>query len=302
MASKKMTSFRILDGGLATELERRGHDLNDDLWSARLLKEQPDEIVAVHRDYLDAGADIVTSSSYQATVSGFQKFGVSREDAQDLIVQSVQLSKQACREFESEHPAGLARQVAASVGPYGAALANGSEYTGVYGLRSDQLYEFHRARWHLLLSAKPDLMLCETIPNVDEAKALIRLAEATDIPVWISFSCRSETQISDGTPVEAVAKRILSSSTYGIGINCTPPHLITPLVNNIRRFSSTIPVLVYPNSGETYQIGTRSWSGHAEAKRFGELAQEWINLGVEVVGGCCRTTPEHIRAVRRLRG
>lgn len=300
MSLNEIKPFQILDGGLATELENRGHNLNDDLWSARLLLEQPDEIVAVHRDYLDAGADIVTSASYQATVGGFEKIGVNGEDAQGLISRSVDLARQACQEFLSTSPT-VPVKVAAGVGPYGAALADGSEYTGDYPLDSTQLYEFHYRRWHLLLSAEPDLVLCETIPNAEEAKALIRLTEETKVPVWMSFSCRSEREISDGTLVSSIVKLILDSSVYGIGINCTMPGLITPLVTTIRNVSSSIPILVYPNSGETYQMSTRTWTGNAEANRFADLAREWIERGVEVIGGCCRTTPHHIRSLRDLR-
>lgn len=290
-----------MDGGLATELEKRGHDLNDDLWSARLLLEQPAEITTVHRDYLEAGSGIVTSASYQATISGYRQAGVARSEAEQLIVRSVALARQACQDFAIANPNCLPRKVAAGVGPYGAALADGSEYTGNYDLDSDQLYEFHQTRWHLLLSARPDLVLCETIPSLHEARALIRLAEETDLQVWISFSCRNESEISDGTSIQQVARLILESAAFGIGINCTPPGLLTSLVTRIRSVSSTLPVLVYPNSGETWQIESRTWAGFEHTHRIAEMAPAWIELGVEAIGGCCRTTPDHIRALRDLR-
>ena len=300
MINERNKIVQILDGGLATELEKRGHNLDDDLWSARLLIEHPNEILAVHREYLDAGADIVTSSSYQATVDGFVKLGKQKSEAEQLITRSIKLAQQACHEFASVNPSESSKQVAAGVGPYGAAQADGSEYTGAYRVSHTQLLDFHFDRWHLLLSANPDLVICETIPNVVEAKVLCQLAQETNLPVWISFSCQNESAISDGTPIEDITELILNSSAKGIGLNCTPPSLISPLVTKIRSVCQRIPVLVYPNSGETYQIETRSWTGITEVAEFSKLAQTWIDQGVDVIGGCCRTTPNHIRALSQI--
>ena len=130
----------IGDGGLATELEARGHDLSDDLWSARLLAEAPAEIVAVHEAFYRAGAHIATTASYQASFEGFGRRGIDRADAARLMRRSVELAKSARDTLAT--PA----WVAASVGPYGAMLAHGEEYTGRYGLSVAELTAWHRPR------------------------------------------------------------------------------------------------------------------------------------------------------------
>ncbi|MEM7314059.1 MAG: homocysteine S-methyltransferase [Planctomycetota bacterium] len=292
---------QILDGGLATELEARGIQLNTDLWSAHLLMDQPEIIAAVHRDYLEAGADLVTAASYQATIEGFIKTGLTKVDAENLIQKSVQIAKEACERFEAslENQTSQRRlMVAASVGPYGAYLANGAEFTGEYDLDEAGLYDFHQARWHLLADTQPDIMLCETVPSFIEATALGRLASESSIPVWISFSCRDGRHINDGTPIRDCAALIEQNpQVAAIGINCTAPKYISDLVREIRSVTEK-PIAVYPNSGETFDPAIRGWRGDADIQGFAEQALDWRRLGADIIGGCCRTTPEHIRALR----
>lgn len=292
----------ILDGGLATLLEARGHDLRDHLWSARLLRDDPQAIVDAHSDYLQAGADCIISASYQATIPGFMRAGLSRTEAVDLLQRSVILARQARDAFwQKEAPRGgrLRPLVAASVGPYGAYLADGSEYTGAYGLDAGVLLDFHRERWRLLAAAGPDLMACETIPSGVEAQALARLLpESPSVPAWVSFSCRDEAHLSDGTPLaEVVARLAPLEQVVAIGINCTAPRFIPALIRVARAVTSK-PVLVYPNSGETYDVTRRLWLGQAEPQEFGALSERWRAAGASLIGGCCRTGPEHVRAIR----
>ncbi|MEW9527912.1 homocysteine S-methyltransferase [Microbispora sp. NPDC049125] len=276
----------VLDGGLATRLEALGCDLRDELWSARLLATDPGVIRQAHLDYFRAGADVATTASYQASIPGFVRRGHTAAQARDLIRLSVTLAVQA--RDEAGH--GL---VAASVGPYGAYLANGAEYTGDYDLDADGLAAWHRERFEILASAGADLLACETIPSAAEARALATLLRETpDVRAWVSFSCRDGHHVNDGTPFEECAALFADlPQVVAVGVNCTAPRFIPDLIGH----GATI---VYPNSGETWDAAGRRWLGLADPVEFGEEAARWQALGARYVGGCCRTTPEHIREVR----
>lgn len=290
----------LLDGALATELERRGADLNDPLWSAKVLLESPEMIRAVHLDYFRAGADCAITASYQATFEGFARRGYSAEQARELIQTSVQLAIEARDAFWAENtdPGRVRPLVAASVGPYGAFLADGSEYHGNYGLDSAALMDFHRPRISALLSAGADLLACETIPSQLEAESLARLlGEFPGASAWISFSAKDETHTCHGEPVtECAAALEAFPQVAAIGINCTAPQFIPGLVRNLCRATSK-PVLVYPNSGEIYDPQSHTWGGETNCASFGEQSRQWYAAGARILGGCCRTTPEHIRAI-----
>ncbi|MEV0584695.1 homocysteine S-methyltransferase [Nonomuraea sp. NPDC050310] len=277
----------ILDGGLATHLEALGADLSDELWSARLLLEDPALIRRVHADYFAAGAGVATTASYQASLPGFAARGLSAAEAERLMRSSVRLAAEA----RDEHGAGL---VAASVGPYGAYLANGAEYTGAYDLDEDGLLEWHRPRWEILATSGADLLAIETIPSVAEGRALARLLRETpDVEAWVAYSCRDEGHLNDGTPIEEAAAVFADiPHVMAVGVNCTAPRHIPGLVERLRGGK---PVVVYPNSGETWDAADRRWLGLADPVEYGEAAASWP---AELIGGCCRTTPEHIRQIR----
>jgi homocysteine S-methyltransferase len=279
----------ILDGGLATHLEALGADLRDELWSAKLLLENPAVIRQAHLDYFAAGAEVATTASYQASIPAFVRRGLSTAEAEDLILLSVHLAVEA----RDAHGSGT---VAASVGPYGAYLANGAEYTGDYDLDEDGLTDWHRERWHILAGSEADLLACETIPSYTEARALKRLlAETPEMRAWVSFSCRDGERINDGTPLkEAAALFAGDPQVIAVGVNCTAPRHILNLIGQIKGK----PTMAYPNSGELWDPESHSWLGLADPMEFGQAAAEWNAAGAAFVGGCCRTTPEHIRQIR----
>jgi homocysteine S-methyltransferase len=283
-------STLVLDGGLATHLEALGADLSDELWSARLLLEDPGLIRRVHADYFAAGAGVATSASYQASIPGFVRRGLDAARAEGLIRLSVELAAQA----RDEAGGGL---VAASVGPYGAFLANGAEYTGDYDLDEEGLVAWHRPRWEILASAGADLLACETIPSYAEGRALARLLRETPpVRAWVSFSCRDGGHLSDGTPIgEAAALFAGDPQVVAVGVNCTAPRHVPAL---IAALAGGHPVVVYPNSGETWDAERRRWLGLADPVEFGQAAKEWELAGASLIGGCCRSTPDHIRQVR----
>jgi len=283
----------VLDGGLATELEARGADLSDDLWSARLLLDDPQLIVDVHRAYVDAGADVVIGASYQASCDGLARRGLDRAAATALLQRSVELAREGAR--------GRAL-VAASVGPYGAVLANGAEYTGDYGLGDADtarafLRDFHGPRAEALAAADPDLLAVETIPSVLEAEALLQVLDAlTDTPAWISFSCRDETRLSDGTAfVDAVELVSGHASVVAVGVNCTSPKAVLGLVRAASG-STVLPVVVYPNRGGTWDPRAKGWIGDDLPDGLGPLARELRVAGARLIGGCCGTGPADIKA------
>lgn len=292
----------LLDGGLATELEARGCDLSDELWSARLLRDAPEAIRRLHLDYLEAGADCIISASYQATIPGFMRQGMTADEAASLIGRSVRLAQEAVTQFWSERANRRGRLrplVAASVGPYGAFLADGSEYSGRYGLTEEELVAFHRRRWHILADSAPALLACETIPSAPEARALARLlTETPEMPVWFSFSCRDGQHISDGTPLaEAVVPLSDLSQVVALGVNCTAPRYIPALIGAARTATAK-PIVVYPNSGETYDVQQRVWCGPSPPGDLAQKSARWRSAGAALLGGCCRTGPAHIRQMR----
>ncbi|HRD50673.1 MAG: homocysteine S-methyltransferase [Candidatus Competibacter sp.] len=291
----------LLDGALATELERRGCDLRDPLWSAKALLETPDLIRQVHLDYFLAGADGAITASYQATVTGFMRRGLNATEAMALIQRSVRLAIEARDAFWAD-PANHADRprpfVAASVGPYGAFLADGSEYRGDYGLSEAALIEFHRPRLAALLAAGADILACETLPCRVEAQALVHLlAEFPDASAWISFSARDGAHTCHGERLADCAAWLdACPQVAAVGVNCTAPRYIPDLVRAIRSATQK-PIVVYPNSGEVYDAARRNWRGSGLCATFAEQAREWYACGARIIGGCCRTTPDHIRAL-----
>ncbi len=293
----------ILDGALATELERRGCNLADPLWSAKILIENPQLIQDVHADYFAAGADVAITASYQATIPGFMARGCDEAAAIALLQRSVALARAARDAFWAD-PANrqgrIEPLIAASIGPYGAYLHDGSEYRGNYGLTVTDLIDFHRPRMAALAAAAPDLFACETIPCLDEARALVTLlSEFPDMTAWISFSARDGGHTAQGEPIAACAAEIAAHpQVAAIGINCTAPRFVSDLITVIRAVTSK-PIVVYPNSGETYDPIGQCWIGAVEVADIAEHAQRWHMAGAQLIGGCCRTTPDHIRALAR---
>ena len=294
--------FMVVDGGLASELEQDGFNLRDSLWSARLLVEAPEAVFDVHSRYLEAGADCIITASYQATIQGFMSCGATEDAAEEAIRKAVQLAVDARDVFWSRatnRRERLRPVVAASVGPYGAYLANGAEFTGDYDLDECGLVDFHRRRWEILCTGGADLLACETIPSAGEARSLARLlADTPNIYAWFSFSCRDGEHISDGTPIADCVRELASSSRVAaVGVNCTAPVYISSLVENIRAVTDT-PIVVYPNSGEGWDAESKSWTGPADAVAFAAAGRGWRDAGAQLLGGCCRTRPEDIRRLR----
>lgn len=292
----------ILDGALGTELESRGYDVSGKLWSAQYLLDQPRIIQNVHESYVRAGSDIITTSSYQASIPAFIEAGLTTEKAYNLLKETVFLARKAIEntwqvlspEEQKQRPYPL---VAGSVGPYAAYLADGSEYTGDYQLSEEEFRDFHRPRIQALLEAGSDLLAIETIPNEAEAAAILRLLaeEFSQAEAYLSFVAQSENAISDGTKIEELGNLAQESpQVLAVGFNCTAPHLIAPLLDGLGQVCNK-PLLTYPNSGETYNGLTKTWHDDPEQERsLLENSKLWKNQGVRLFGGCCRTRPEDI--------
>lgn len=307
--------YVVLDGGLATALEANGFDLNSDLWSTRLLLDEPEAIQAVHVDYIESGADCITTASYQASVPGLVAAGVEEDAAVRALELSSTLALKARdavwdkwsgvsaaggtmkREGDRQRPL-----VAASVGPYGAYLADGSEYRGRYGVTAETLDRFHRDRFRLLARSGVDLLACETIPDADETGVLLDVLDATpDTWAWFSFSCRDGGHLADGTAIEHVVRACSGHERVAaVGVNCTRPAFVPELIERSRSVTD-LPLILYPNSGEQYDARTRDWLAPEEADEDPWLPAllSSMDKGARVVGGCCRIGPTQIGELRK---
>jgi homocysteine S-methyltransferase len=277
----------VADGGLATELEARGHDLSDALWSARLLVDAPREIVAAHLSFLRAGARILTTSSYQASFDGFAARGIDRDETARLLRRSVELADQ------SRDEAGVDAWIAASVGPYGAARADGSEYRGRYGLSVARLRDWHRPRLEVLADSGADVLALETIPDADEAEALVGIVRELGVPAWLSYTIDG-TRTRAGQPLaEAFAVAAGAPEIVAVGVNCCAPADVPAAIDAAK--ATGVPAIVYPNSGERWDAEHGGWSGPSQFRP--ESAARWASAGARVIGGCCRVRPADIAEV-----
>ncbi|MGW3665373.1 homocysteine S-methyltransferase [Streptomyces sp. NPDC005141] len=283
----------VLDGGMSNQLESAGHDLSDALWSARLLAERPEAIVEAHLAYYEAGADVAITSSYQATFEGFARRGIPHDRAAELLGLSVGLAREAARRA---HAKGVARPlwVAASVGPYGAMLADGSEYRGRYGLSVAELERFHRPRLEVLAAAAPDALALETVPDTDEARALLRGVRGLGVPAWLSYSVAGDRTRAGQPLEEAFALAAEADEVIAVGVNCCVPEDVDAAVATAARVTGK-PVVVYPNSGEAWDARARAWTGSSTftASQVGG----WERAGARLIGGCCRVGPEAIAGI-----
>lgn len=292
-SSMPPTPVTVLDGGLATELERRGHDLSDDLWSARLLRDDPRALVETHLAFFRAGAQVATTASYQASFDGFAAAGLSRAEAAALMQASVALAREAAAQADAELGDGVRRLVAASVGPYGAVLADGSEYSGDYGLSDQALLDFHAPRLEVLASAGADLLAVETIPSEQEVGVLLRLLEGVDVPAWLSVTCADAQRTRRGDDVRAVfAMARGQDRIVAVGANCTAPQHVEALVAAAASATGK-PVVAYPNSGESWDGARREWGGDGLGVDA-EAARRWVAAGARWIGGCCRVSSDDI--------
>jgi len=292
-----LRGLHVIDGGLATELEYTGARIDGPLWSAHVLEDEPEKLLAVHRAYIQAGAECIATCSYQVSRMGYAEVGLAAERADAALLRSVELARSVVAEFPERRVL-----VAGSLGPYGAALHNGGEYTGNYDCSYADLVRFHRERIEVFAQASgeqaPDLLAFETFSSLEEARAVGEaMAPWPELSAWFSFSCRDESHVSHGERVADCAALVASfPQTVAIGVNCVPPKWIPALIAELRSASDK-PIVVYPNSGEGWDAARRCWTGVTDPEEFGLDAAEWFKAGAQMVGGCCRTRPAHIRAV-----
>ncbi|MER8219287.1 homocysteine S-methyltransferase [Streptomyces sp. NPDC094143] len=282
----------VLDGGMSNQLESAGHDLSDELWSARLLAERPKAVTEAHLAYFRAGADVAITASYQATFEGFARRGIGRDRAARLMASSVESAKEAARRAGACRPL----WVAASVGPYGAMLADGSEYRGRYGLTVDELERFHRPRLEVLAAAGPDVLAMETVPDTDEAAALLRAVRGLGVPAWLTYSVAGDRTRAGQPLQEAFALAAGADEVIAVGVNCCAPEDVENAAATAARVTGK-PVVVYPNSGETWDAASRAWSGRATFTA--DQVKSWQTAGARLIGGCCRVGPEAITGIAR---
>ena len=275
-----------LDGGLSTALENNGNKLTTSLWTGELIRSNPAQITRAHLDFINAGAQIIITSSYQLSYPGCKDRGWSEVDTDQALIASTQLAKDAITQ------SGKSVKVAASVGPYGASLADGSEYKGNYGVSKSALKDFHARRLEILISTSPDYLALETMPDTSEVEILLELLTDCPIPFWISYSCKEGNQTNAGQSFQSAVD--LASNAMAVGINCTKPELITDL---LRSAKSNKPFIVYPNSGRVWDAKNKVWTGSAAAGFSNKLVNEWMEAGAEIIGGCCGIGAAEIKAL-----
>ena len=285
----------FLDGGLSNELQKSGFSLKNNLWTASLLSNHFEDLVGVHLSYLNAGARCIITASYQASVPGFMDHGYTFKKASDLILKSVAAAEEARNRFFKINKTLDKIFIAASIGPYGAFLSDGSEYRGNYGVGEEELFRFHKERISLLDGSNADFFACETIPSFLEAKVLARILQSTKKKAWLSFSCKDKKHISDGTPISECVRFFSSHpNLFAIGVNCTNPSYISSLIQSIKPNLGEKKLIVYPNSGAVYDPKSKSWVEKGSTP-FCSHVKEWIALGVDIIGGCCNIGPEQIK-------
>ncbi|HEY3628041.1 MAG TPA: homocysteine S-methyltransferase [Terracidiphilus sp.] len=297
IAASLLGDIHVLDGGMASELEYRGASIDGPLWSAHVLEDAPDKIVAVHRAYIEAGAQCIETAGYQVSRRGYAEIGLAPDRADEALLLSVRLASEAAAAFPDRRTL-----IAASLGPYGAALHNGAEYHGNYECSHADLVRFHRERILPLVSANgieaPDLLAFETIPSLQEAQAIGEaLADCPGAAAWFSFTCRDEARVAHGERLRDCAKSVAAfPQTIAIGVNCTLPAYIAALIGELRAATAK-PVIVYPNSGEGWDAVHRCWTGSGDPESYAAMARQWFAAGAHMIGGCCRTRPDHVRLI-----
>ncbi len=289
----------ILDGGLATELEARGCDISGSLWSARVLRTAPETIEQLHYDFYAAGADCAITASYQASYEGFAGIGLDDGETTRLLRLSVEIARSARARYLRDHPEdGRELFVAASIGPYGAILHDGSEYRGDYGLSATQLVAFHARRFEVLASAGADFLACETIPVLEEARAYVELLARHPMShAWLSFTSPDGMHTSHGEPLVECARLVDTlPNILAVGVNCVKPGIVSKAIHALAAGTGK-PIVVYPNSGECWEAGHQSWHG-TPGHSIAELAPDWVRAGARYVGGCCRVGPGEIARLK----
>lgn len=286
----------VSDGAMATELEKRGVATNSALWSATAMLDHPDAIQTVHQSYLDAGAKIMTTNTYQANVPAFEQAGIAAAQARQLIQQAVTIAHTV---RDASHVTDAV--IAGSIGPYGAYLADGSEYTGAYQLTPSAYQDFHRERLALIMAAGVDVLALETMPRLDEVQALVQLITTTwtQQPYWVSFSIKDPQTLCDGTSLAVAAKWVAAQpNVVAVGVNCTTLENIAPALTTLKA-AVAVPLIVYPNSGDQYDPVTKTWQETHLSHQFASFVPQWLAAGARIIGGCCRTTPKDIATVAR---
>ncbi|MRG90043.1 homocysteine S-methyltransferase [Limosilactobacillus reuteri] len=293
----ELTKPLLIDGAMSTALEQLGADTNNSLWTASVLANQPALVKKVHQEYFKAGARLAITDTYQANVPAFIKNGYSKQEAHSLIQRAVALAKEARDEYQQE--TGIYNYVAGALGPYGAYLANGSEYTGDYHLSAIEYQQFHRPRLTDILTVGVDVIAIETQPRLDEVLAELDLVKelAPDTLCYVSFSLKDSTRLPDGTPLAVAAHTVAKyPNVFAVGVNCIPLEEVTAAIETIHQATDK-PVIAYPNSSATYDPTTKTWSYPHGRRSLVDYLPQWLAAGLTIIGGCCTTTPQDIAAL-----
>ncbi|MGV2875897.1 homocysteine S-methyltransferase [Macrococcus capreoli] len=288
LRDKLKQDITLLDGGFGTTVEAYGYDVKHELWSTHLIKEHPEAILKVHQAFVNNGAEIILTNTYQGAVQSFLNTGYTEREAEGYLQAAVELAHQSVSSNVL---------VAASLGPYGAMLGNGSEYTGAYQVRQSDYIEYHMQRLNILIEAGIRVFAFETIPNIEEVKAVKALLEDyPDIEAWLSVTLKDSAHLSDGTPIEEVIEVVNGiDNVHAFGVNCTSVKVIDGAVERLLALSEKA-IILYPNGGRKYDAVEKVWIDQDDISLI-EATVKWKQLGVKIIGGCCQVGPEEIGAL-----
>jgi S-methylmethionine-dependent homocysteine/selenocysteine methylase len=272
----------LLDGATGSELQRRGVDTRLPLWSAAALWTAPDAVAVLHREYVAAGAEVVTANTFRTRARTFAQAGRS-DAARDWTRRAVEIARTSG-----------ARYVAGSLAPledcYSPALVPDDS----------ALADEHGAFASDLASAGVDLILCETMNTVREALAATRAATATGLPTIASFVCGTDGRLLSGESVADAAEALLALPVVALAINCTPTAAVArPLQELLDTARGRVLCGAYGNVGKTDAIEGFRCTGEFDAEAYAQVAMGWVGQGAWLIGGCCGTGPEHVAAVRK---
>ncbi|MDJ0869310.1 MAG: homocysteine S-methyltransferase family protein [Myxococcota bacterium] len=276
----------VADGATGTELERRGAHTGLPLWSTHALLDAPELVEAIHRDYVLAGAELLTANTFRTQTRTLARGGAG-DRAAELTALAVELARRAA---------------AAGPGPIwiaGSMPTLEDCYRPDLVPPDDALAREHAEHAGNLAAAGCDLVLVETMNSVREARAATRAARDTDLPVWVSFVTDAGARLLSGEPLREALDAITPLEPLAVGVNCLPPRCVAPALPLLA--ATGLPVGVYANLGAPNDETGFTRSDDCSPAELAEAARRWLAAGVRLIGGCCGTTPEHVRALAQLR-
>ena len=287
--SKKI---KLLDGSMSFPMEQLGYNLKNKLWTGKALINNPDLIKDIHKGYIDAGADFISTSTYQISFDRLKNMGYQSEEIKKIFQKSVDIVKDAIEESKLKKEI----KIVGSFGPYASYDPEASEYIGEYDSTDIEIKKFHLNNIRIIEETDLDIILYETIPCLREIKILSEALSHSTKEIWISITCNEEMEFRDGSSFKDACEIISKiEKITTMGINCFSPLLVKKAIDLLKKYSNK-KILIYPNSGEIYNPKERFWTGNNEFNN--SMIKNWLSLYPDIIGGCCRIGYDDIKKMR----